>query len=305
MSPRQFGILLLLAALWGASFLFMRVAAPSLGPVWLIEGRVAIAGLVLLPLLAGFGPIWAQRGEVMLVGLLNAALPFVLIAWATTMIAAGVASLLNATVPLFSALFGFLVLRERLRPVQVGGIFLGFLGVAVLATGRYADLRPPPPLATIACLGACLSYVLAAHYTRHRMSGLRPIEYVVGTQLAAAVWLLPLVPIFVPGAMPGPVAWWSLLGLGVFSTAVAFWLYFRLIHEVGATRALTVTYLIPLFAVAWGHLLLDEPIGSVIWLSGALILLGTALSHGRSRARSASEKALSRQDPHRDGEKSD
>lgn len=284
MNARQFGILVFLAALWGASFLFMRVAAPEFGAVWLIEGRVGLAGLVLLPwVLSGGGltrilPRWRSM---LVVGLLNAALPFVLIAWATTLISAGVASILNATVPIFSAIFGFLVLRERLTPIQVLGIVLGFAGVVVLISWRQEGMALPPTGAVAAALAACLSYVLAAHYTRHRMQDVRPLDYVVGMQLSAALLLMPLLPLFAPHAPPGMVAWWSMLGLAVLSTALAFWLYFRLLHEVGATRTLTVTYLIPVFAIVWGHLLLDEQVGWGIAISCALIVLGTALANRR------------------------
>ena len=284
MNARQFGILVFLAALWGASFLFMRVAAPEFGAVWLIEGRVGLAGLVLLPWVlpgGGLGRILPRWRSMLVVGLLNAALPFVLIAWATTLISAGVASILNATVPIFSAIFGFLVLRERLGPIQVLGIVLGFAGVVVLISWRQDGMALPPPGAVAAALAACLSYVLAAHYTRHRMREVRPLDYVVGMQLSAALLLMPLLPLFAPQVLPGAVAWWSMLGLAVLSTALAFWLYFRLLHEIGATRTLTVTYLIPVFAIVWGHLLLDEQVGWGIAISCVLIVLGTALANRR------------------------
>jgi drug/metabolite transporter (DMT)-like permease len=287
MTTRQFATLVALAALWGASFLFMRVAAPQFGAVWLIEGRVGLAGLALLPwVLPGGGlarlrPRWRP---LLVAGLLNAALPFVLIAWATTQIGAGVASILNATVPIFSAIFGFVVLRERLRPIQVLGIGLGFAGVVVLISWREKGMQLPPPGAVAAGLGACLSYVLAAHYTRHHLQGVRPLDYVVGSQLSAAALLLPLMPLFVPQAIPGPLAWMSMLGLALLSTALAFSLYFSLLHQVGATRTLTVTYLIPVFAIVWGYLLLDEQVGLGIAISCTLIVLGTALANRRPTA---------------------
>lgn len=284
MNTRQFGVLVLLAALWGASFLFMRVAAPELGAVWLIEGRVGLAGLVLLPWIIpdrGLSRLRARWFSLMVVGLFNAALPFVLIAWAITQITAGVASVLNATVPIFSALFGFVVLRERLGPLQSLGIALGFVGVVILVGWRDEGMQLPPAGAVVAALAGCLSYVVAAHYTRHHLRDMRPLDYVAGSQLAAALLLLPLLPFFMPREWPGTAALSSMLGLAVLSTALAFWLYFRLIHQVGATLTLTVTYLIPVFAIFWGHLLLDEPVGWGIVSSCLLIVSGTALASRR------------------------
>lgn len=284
MNTRQFGVLVLLAALWGASFLFMRVAAPEIGAVWLIEGRVGLAGLVLLPWVipnGGLNRMWDQWRPLAVVGLFNAALPFVLIAWAITQITAGVASVLNATVPIFSALFGFVVLRERLSSLQSLGIALGFVGVVILVGWRDEGMQIPPVGAVVAALAGCLSYVVAAHYTRHHLRGMRPLEYVAGSQLAAALLLLPLLPFFIPHTWPGVAALSSMLGLAVLSTALAFWLYFQLIHQIGATLTLTVTYLIPVFAIFWGHLLLDEPIGWGIVVSCLLIVSGTALANRR------------------------
>ena len=285
MNPRQFGILVLMAALWGGSFLFMRVAAPEIGAVWLIEARVGLAGLVLLPWVVPGGGVARMRScwrSLLVVGLFNAALPFVLIAWATTQVTVGVASILNATVPIFSAMFGFLVLRERLNAVQSLGIVLGFVGVVVLVNWHQGDMQRPPLAAVMAAFAGCLSYVIAAHYTRHRLEDMRPLDYVAGSQLMAALLLLPLLPFFVPSRWPGYEVWGAVLGLAVLSTSLAFSLYFRLIHQVGATRTLTVTYLVPLFAILWGHVILDESIGWGIAISCMLILSGTALAGRRS-----------------------
>lgn len=276
--------LFLLAALWGASFLFMRVAAPVLGPVWLIELRVLIAGLVLLPLLV-------QRGELSLlrthwrlllwVGCMSAALPFTLLAYASLYLTAGMTSILNATVPIFAALIAYALYAEPLGARQVGGVLLGFVGVVVLV-GLPQGEGSTPPLAVAAGLAAAVSYVFAAHFAKRRLSGMPPLVFVIGSQLGAAALLLPLVAFFPPAGAPGLAVIASVLSLAVLSTSLAFLIYFLLIREVGATRTLTVTYLIPGFAIAWGALLLSEPLTRGMALGGALILLGVALANHRA-----------------------
>jgi len=186
--------LVLLAALWGGSFLFMRVAAPQLGPVWLIELRVLIAGLVLLPMVLGQEQRAAMRRHfwpMLQVGFLSAALPFTLMAYASLELTAGLTSILNATVPIFAALVGLLVFAERLQPVQVTGIALGFVGVVVLVGMPQAG--GPLPLGSVAAgLGGALSYVVAANLAKRRLTHLPPVVSVTGSQLGAALALLPL-----------------------------------------------------------------------------------------------------------------
>jgi drug/metabolite transporter (DMT)-like permease len=285
-TPRQFGVLLLLAAVWGGSFLFMRIAAPVLGPVWLIELRSLLAGLALLPVVllrSQLSQLWLFRRELAVVGLLNAALPFVLFAYAASQLTAGATSILNATVPLFSALFAFAVLHERLGGVQIAGIALGFVGVVLLVVAPQQEASVLPPGAVAAGLGAAVCYVLAAHYTKHHLAGVGSMAYVTGSQLSAAALLLPFLPFFLPTLRPGAEAVWSVIGLALLSTSLAFWLYFRLLHQVGATRTLTVTYLIPVFAIFWGWLWLHERVDWPIVASCALIMVGIALATRRPR----------------------
>lgn len=276
--------LFLLAALWGASFLFMRVAAPVLGPVWLIELRVLIAGLVLLPLLARRGELRELRAHwrvLLWVGCMSAALPFTLLAYASLDLTAGMTSILNATVPIFAAGIGFALYAEPLDLRQAGGVLLGFVGVVVLV-GLPRGGEASPPLAVAAGLGAAVSYVFAAHFAKRRLSGLPPLVFVTGSQLGAAAVLLPLLAFFLPAAMPGPAVVAAVLGLAILSTSLAFWIYFLLIRAVGPTRTLSVTYLIPAFAIAWGGLLLDEPLTLGMASGGTLILLGVALANRRA-----------------------
>ena len=284
MNQRQAATLIFLAMLWGGSFLFMRIAAPVLGAVWLIEFRVLIAGLVFLPILVYMG----QIGEMLrnykglfIVGGLNAALPFSLLAFAAIELPAGITSLLNATVPIFSALFAYTVLKERLSWDRVLGIILGFLGVFVLMLWRRHGELPPASLISIgAGLLAAISYVLAANYTKHRLTEMPPLVFVAGSQLSAAILLLPLLPFTVPDQLPNITVTLSVIALAVFSTSLAFALYFMLIKQIGPTQTLTVTYLIPVFAILWGSWFLDEQLTLTMLTGCAMIIIGTALANG-------------------------
>lgn len=280
-----FPALIFLAALWGASFLFMRIAAPVIGPVWLIEARVLLAGLALLPLVLqqGKGGLMLRYWRpLVLVGGLNAALPFTLLAYASVVLPAGTTSLLNATVPIFAAIVAAFAFSEHLGPVRILGIALGFFGVAVLV-GVPHDAGLPPLLPIVAGLAAALSYVIAANLARQRLSHLPGVVFVTGSQLGAAVLLLPLLPFWVPQALPGLDVTLSVVALALLSTSLAFLVYFRLLREVGATRTLTVTYLIPVFAIIWGYWFLDEPVTLGMLFGGGCVLLGIGLANVRAR----------------------
>ena len=276
--------LLLLAALWGGSFLFMRIAAPVLGPVWLIALRVLIAGLVLLPLIARRRHLALLRQhawQLLWVGFVSAALPFTLLAYSSLELTAGSTSILNATVPIFAAVIGFSVYAERLDGRRVAGVALGFVGVVVLV-GLPAGGGPPPLLSVLAGLAAAVSYVFAANFAKRRLTGIPALVFVSGSQLGAAVFLLPLMPVFPPPQTPGGLVIAAVLALALLSTSLAFIIYFQLIREVGPTRTLTVTYLIPVFAIGWGALLLGEQLTLGMLLGGGLVLLGVALANSRA-----------------------
>jgi len=275
--------LFLLAALWGGSFLFMRVAAPVLGPVWLIALRVLIAGLVLLPLLLQrrqMGLLRQYGGRLLWVGFLSAALPFTLLAYSSLELTAGLTSILNATVPIFAALIGIAIYAEAVDARRLAGVALGFVGVLVLV-GLPQDGSPPPVMSVVTGLAAAVSYVFAANFAKRRLSQIPAIVFVTGSQLGAAVFLLPLLPVFPPPQTPDVLVIAAVLALAVLSTALAFIIYFQLIREVGPTRTLTVTYLIPVFAFGLGALLLDERITLLMLLGGALVLSGVALANSR------------------------
>ncbi|MCP5313025.1 MAG: DMT family transporter [Chromatiaceae bacterium] len=274
-------VLFLLAALWGGSFLFMRVAAPVVGPVWLIAIRVLLAGLVLLPMLARRRQLHLLRAHwrvLLLMGCLSAALPFTLLAYTSTHLSAGMTSILNATVPIFGAVIGWWWFEQPLDRLRAIGVMLGFSGVVVLI-GLPQSAAPVALLPTAAGLAAAVSYVFAANLAKRRLTMLPGLVNVTGSQLGAAAALLPLVPFTAPTQVPGPTVIVAVIALAVLSTSLAFLLYFRLIREVGPQRTLTVTYLIPVFAVAWGALLLGEAVTWAMLAGGLLVLAGVALAN--------------------------
>lgn len=283
MRARDLADLALLAALWGASFLFLRVAVGAFGPLALIALRVVIAAAVLLPLAAWHGRLGAIRAHALpiaVTGILNSALPFVLLAYAALSLNAGFMSLLNAATPLWGALFAWLWLGDRPGVSRTLGLAVGVAGVAMLAW-PHASFRPGGSGGAIAvCLLATLSYGLAANYARRWLAGVDALASAAGSLGAAAVAMLPLALLDLPRAMPSPVEWAAVALLGVGSTGLAYVLFFRLIANVGASRAIAVTFLVPVFAVLWGAVFLDEAVTLDMLAGGAVILAGTALATG-------------------------
>ncbi len=287
MKPQHLFELVLLAALWGGSFLFMRYAAPAFGAVALIWLRVAIASLCLAPLLLlrGQGAVLREHaGAIAVMGVFNSALPFVLIAWATLSITAGLASILNATVPIFAALIGALWLGDRLGASRMLGLAVGFAGVLMLAADK-ADFKPGGSgWAIVAMLVATFSYGFAANLTKRQLGGVPALVNAAGSQIISAIVLAPLAYWFWPAQMPGGLAWLAVLALGVGCTALAYLLFFRLVTHVGASRTVTVTFLIPLFGVLWGSVFLGEALKAGMLAGGAVVVLGTALATGALKA---------------------
>lgn len=274
--------LLLLAALWGGSFLFMRIAAPVLGPLWLIELRVLLAGLFLLPMLAKAGLLPVLRRHVrplLVVGCLNSAIPFSLLAFASVSLPAGFTSILNGTAPLFGTVVASLWLKEKLKLPRLLGFALGFAGVVVLVGWQTVTATPGFFMAVLAGLSAALTYAIAAPYIKQNLQGVPPLVVTTGSQLAAAAMLIPALPFTVPQQVPGLNVVLSVIALAIVSTSFAYILYFRLIQNIGSTKALTVTYLIPLFAMLWGALVLKEEITIPMLLGCGLVLLGTAIAN--------------------------
>jgi drug/metabolite transporter (DMT)-like permease len=277
----------MLAAVWGASFMFMRFGALEFGAIATAGLRVAIGALVLLPLLALRGqlPLLGQHWRITFgVGLLNSAIPFACFSFALLSITTGLSSILNATVPLFGAVIAWAWLKDRPNGSRILGLLIGFAGVTLLAWEK-ASFKPDASgvvtgWAVLACLLACLCYGIAANFTKRYLSHVPSLVLATGSQCGAALGLaLPTLWLW-PAQMPGLKAWGALLVLGVVCTGFAYILYFRLIANAGPARALAVTFLLPLFAVFYGVTLLGEAVTAWMVLCGAIIICGTALSTG-------------------------
>ena len=270
--------LVLLAAIWGASFLFNRITAPVLGPVVTAELRTLIAGIALAVYFAiiGYDIEWRRwRRHYVVVGIFSSALPFLLWAYAALSLPAGLLSVFNATSPMWGALCAALLLRERISARRIGGLAIGVVGVA-LVTRPAGDATLHYP-AVAAALAAAFSYGLIATYIRRWASDVPSRGMAVGTQIVAGVLLIPLIPLSPPAAAPGLLIVVSMLVLGLVCGAIAYLLYFRLVTDIGATGALTVTYLIPVFGVLWGALFLGEALTLPMLAGGVLVILGTVL----------------------------
>jgi drug/metabolite transporter (DMT)-like permease len=274
------GRLVALAAIWGAAFLFMRVAAPVLGPLWTAELRVLLGGLALLAWLRLSGydlALRAQWRSYLVVGPVGIAVPFALYSFAAMHAPASLLAIVNSTAPIFglawSAAFG----EERVTARKSLGLALGVAGVALLARPAGPEASPLFAWAVAAALGACFLYGVVGILVKRFAKGVSPRAMAAGNQLAAALVLAPLLPLFPPLAPPSALVVANVLALALLASGVAFVLYFRLIADVGATRALTVTYLIPAFGVLWGWLFLGETISPAMLGGGTLIVLGTVL----------------------------
>ncbi len=283
MKARDVFELLLLAALWGASFLFLRVSVPEFGPVALIEVRVVLAAAFLVPILmmrSGFADLKAYWKPIFALGTLNTALPFCLFAYSTLYLTGGFAAIINATSPLFGAIVAWLWLSDRLGASRIAGLVIGFAGVVILVWDKISlTFEGTGPAVLAAMLGAAL-YGVAANYTKRYLSGVAPLAVSTGSLIAAALLLFPAAVWLWPSDPVSTRAWLAVVVMGIASTAIAYLLYFHLIANVGPARAISVTYLIPGFAVLFGALFLDESLTLNMIIGCAVILAGTALATG-------------------------
>jgi drug/metabolite transporter (DMT)-like permease len=266
----------MLGALWGGSFLFIRVAVPALGPFLLVELRVglAAAALFLYALVAGSMPKIRGRWRSFLVlGFLNAAVPFSLISAAEIHLTASLAAILNSTTVMFTAIVAAVWMGDALTVRKAIGIVLGIVGVSVLVGWDPIPVNGAVLLAVAAMLLASLSYALGATYAKRSFSGIPPLGMAMGQLSGAVVLLLPVAVVSVPERAPSTVVTLSMLGLAFLSTTVAYLIYFRLIENVGPTSTVTVTLLVPVFGLLFGVLLLEEPFGP-----GTLVGLGIILT---------------------------
>jgi drug/metabolite transporter (DMT)-like permease len=275
LTPLELGVL---GAIWGASFLFMRIAAKDFGPFALVEVRLALGSLVLMPFL------WRHRArfplklwpKIALIGAINSAAPFLLFAWGAERAPAGIGAIANAMTVLFTALVGCLFFGEKIGRTRAVALVAGFAGVVVLASGKTAGNNIGGAVAAGAT--ASFLYGIGINLVRRHLTGLPPAAVASATLGTSALLTLPFA-LATWQSQPIPtLSWLSAAMLGVLCTGAAFVLYYRLIGRIGASRASTVTYLIPVFGVTWAWLLLGEPLTLTMAISGALILGSVALS---------------------------
>ncbi|MGA9658666.1 MAG: DMT family transporter [Asticcacaulis sp.] len=273
-----------LAAIWGGSFLFMRIAAPVLGPVLLIQIRVALAAVFLLVVAliqVRRLPVKAHWRHFLILGVFNTAFPFLLFAWAAETLPASLMSVLNATSPIWGAVLGAVWTRTPLSMKTIAGLGLGVAGVAILVGFDAGHLTPKALLSVAAGLIAACSYAVAALYSRHAKS-VDAFSNAHGSMWAATLVLVPATPFFPAVAMPNLWVMLCVGLLGVVCSGIAYILYFKLVDEIGAAQALTVTFLVPIFGVLWGSLILHEHVGPLSLVGAAFIITGTALITGFS-----------------------
>lgn len=284
MDTASFIRLLSLAAIWGASFLFMRIGAPVLGPAMLVELRVGFAALF-LALVGWFLRKRLRAGEhwrhYLILGLFNSALPFLLYAYAAQTLSASLLSILNATAPIWGAILVALWTRQRLSGKTLLGLLLGVIGVAILVGLDRVVLRSGAELAVVAALGAALCYGIASTYARSAKS-VDAFANAHGSMWAATLLVVPALPFFPVVEVPGEGVMAAVLALGVVCSGIAYLLYFRLVADVGPASALTVTFLVPMFGMLLGGLFLDEVVGWHTLLGSLVVITGTALVTGLS-----------------------
>ncbi|WP_375758218.1 DMT family transporter [Corallococcus exercitus] len=271
-----------LAAIWGTSFLFLRIAAPAFGPVPLVALRLVLGSAVLMPFL------WRARGAIRpelwprlaLVGVINAAVPFSLFAWAARQAPAGIGAITNSMAVLFTALVAFLFYGERIGGRRAVALLVGFAGVVVLASGKAAGASVAWAVAA-GTTGAFL-YGIGSNLVRRHFTGLPASAVAAATLASGAVLMLPFAVVMWPAEPIGTRAWLAAAALGVICTGFGYAVFYRLIQRIGAPRAAVVTYLVPLFALTWAWLLLGEPLTPTMLVSGTLILGSVALGQSAS-----------------------
>jgi drug/metabolite transporter (DMT)-like permease len=297
MQTRFLGVLLLLGAVWGASFLLIKIGVAEMPPMTLVALRLVISALVLLGVLYGRGlrlptrpRVWA---DLFLLGAVGLVLPYLLITWAEQYMQSGMAAILNATTPLFAVLLTYLWTREeQLSGVKALGVMLGFVGVVIAVGLDRLSLTDGGALPQLAVLLAAFSYAVAGIYGRRAFRGVPALVPATGQLLAGAVLITPaaLVMHGVPSPLPSPLALGAVLALAVFGTAFAYVLLYWLMERIGATRTSMVTYLLPPFALVYGALFLGERISVEALLGLALVVAGILLANGMLRPAGARQQ---------------
>jgi drug/metabolite transporter (DMT)-like permease len=271
-----------LSALWGASFLLIRIASPLLGPNVLAEIRIGLATLTLAVLMRLMRHQWPRQHwrELALLGLLSVACPFMLFAWAALRLPAGYSALLNSTAVLFGILSSAMLKDDRLTLRKLLGCACGLVGVSLIVSLGPIEPSPMIILAALACVGASACYGCSTPLMKRALGRMQPLQMAAGIHLLALVMMFPAAAWSLPQAKFTPAALAAVLVMGMLTSGIAYWLHLRIMVHVSAAAATSPQFLIPVFGVAWGHLFLGEPLGAGIYTGGALVLLASALVTG-------------------------
>jgi drug/metabolite transporter (DMT)-like permease len=286
---------LILSICWGTSFLLMREATLSFGPFLCAWLRVSIAALVLVPYIVHRGEFFTllkNWKKMVIAGLLSCAFPFCCYFYALSSLSTGLSSVLNATTPMFGALIAWVWLREKPKPLRVLGLLIGFIGITclILSASKPGEMHNNQHVVAVsACLAATFCYGLGANYTQKYMREFSPLLNATGCLVGASVALLVPAILDLPSEWPTVSSTVAIVLSGVFSTAIAYALFFRIISKIGAARSMTITYLVSVIATVLGLYVLNESITILMVLSALLVLLGTALSSGLIQKSKSSE----------------
>jgi drug/metabolite transporter (DMT)-like permease len=267
--------------------MLMKATVPSFGVFALVEVRASLAALFLLPVVyftKQFADLTGNWAKLLFVGAVNTAIPFCLFSYTSVHLDAGLTAILNATAPMFGAIIAFFYLQDRIGLQGVIGIFLGFLGVVVISQDNQSS-SPVTLIPVLSALVATCCYGIAACFMKKHLSGVKPFAIAAGSQVFAALLLMPLAIVTWPSVNPDLTTWGAALVLAVLCTGVAYIMYFDLIAKVGASQAMTVGYLVPVFGIFWGMVILDETLSAYAITGGSMIILGVMITTGIVRRR--------------------
>ena len=281
MENKYWILITILGAVWGSAFMFIKIATPELGPIALVNIRLAVAGLIFIPFLLQQKYLKHFRRNlknILVLSVINTALPFSLFAYASLESSSNMLSILNGTTAIMAVVISTIWLKIRLNFFQIMGVFIGLFGIVVLANpdNVYISMK-----GTIFCLSAAFCYALSANYIQKFAYKTNTIVLIGWSLVIASVLLLPITFFNLPSQLPSNNVIFSILWLGVISTGVAFLGYVRLIEKVGAVKTATVAYFIPVFGVIWGYVFLGEPITLQILIGMILILIGIVFTNKR------------------------
>ena len=282
MKTRHFAQLVGLSALWGASFLLLRIATPALGPQLVAGLRVALALVTLTLIMRAMGQRWPWKRwrELTLLGIFTVAVPFLGFSWAALRLPAGYSALLNSTAVLFGTLVAAWLKEDTLTRAKLVGCALGFMGVGLIVQLGPVRLDGPTLLAVLACVLAAASYGISTPFMKRATTRMEPLAIAAGIHASALLLLAPGALWTLPQAQPTPAALGAVAVLGVITSGTAYWVHLRILRHVSPVAAISPAFMIPVFGVTWGHLFLGEELSSGLFVGGTLVLLATGLVTG-------------------------